>query len=111
MLGDPDYEVREAAAWALGELGYRSAIRPLIDALQFTYGDKAQLANALRGRTEGPHLCGERQILPRRQREVQAALVPDMADHSSRCGTLSFSAALPADFAARRTQRASKAVQ
>ena len=48
VLGDPDYEVREAAAWALGELGYRSAIRPLIDALEYTYGDRAQLAQSLR---------------------------------------------------------------
>ena len=47
-LGDDSYEVREACAWALGEMGYRSAIRPLIDALQYTYGDKTFLANALR---------------------------------------------------------------
>ena len=48
VLGDPDYEIREAAAWALGELGYRSAIRPLIDALEYTYNDTSAIVNALR---------------------------------------------------------------
>jgi hypothetical protein len=38
LLGDPDFEVRETVAWALGEMGYRSAIRPLIDALEYTPG-------------------------------------------------------------------------
>lgn len=48
LLGDPDYEIREACAWALGELGYRSAIRPLIDALEYTYNDTSAIVNALR---------------------------------------------------------------
>lgn len=48
VLGDPDYEVREAAAWALGEMGYRSAIRPLIDALEYTHNDTSAIVNALR---------------------------------------------------------------
>ena len=48
VLGDPDREVRDAAAWALGELGYRSAIAPLIDALEWTHGDRASISRALR---------------------------------------------------------------
>lgn len=48
LLGDPDYEVRQACAWALGEMGYRSAIRPLIDALEYTHGDRSAIVHALR---------------------------------------------------------------
>ena len=48
VLGDPDYEVREAAAWSLGEMGYRSAIRPLIDALEYTHNDTSAIVSALR---------------------------------------------------------------
>jgi HEAT repeat protein len=49
LLGDPDYEVRETAAWALGEMGYRSAIRPLVDTLSWTRGPAREtVAHALR---------------------------------------------------------------
>lgn len=48
LLGDPDYEIREACAWALGEMGYRSAIRPLIDALEYTHNDRSAIVHALR---------------------------------------------------------------
>ena len=41
-LGDSDLEVRETAAWALGEMGYRSAIRPLIDALGYVYSHRSR---------------------------------------------------------------------
>lgn len=41
-LGDPNQEVRETAAWALGEMGHRGAIRPLIDALAYTHGPPCQ---------------------------------------------------------------------
>lgn len=48
-LGDSDNEIRETAAWALGEMGYRSAIRPLIDALEYTHGPcRTVIGNSLR---------------------------------------------------------------
>ncbi|MBI4859191.1 MAG: HEAT repeat domain-containing protein [Candidatus Riflebacteria bacterium] len=36
-LADSEYEIRETAAWVLGEMGYRSTIRPLIDALAYSH--------------------------------------------------------------------------
>jgi HEAT repeat protein len=48
-LGDANYEVRETAAWALGEMGYRGSIRPLIDALSYTHGPaRLTVARSLR---------------------------------------------------------------
>lgn len=49
-LGDEDYEIRETCAWALGELGYRSAILPLIEALQYSRSESARttIGNSLR---------------------------------------------------------------
>jgi hypothetical protein len=49
LLGDPDYEIKETAAWALGEMGFRSAIRPLIDALEYQHGPvRVVIGNSLR---------------------------------------------------------------
>jgi hypothetical protein len=58
-LADPDMAVRERAAWGLGEMGYKGAIRPLIDALSYNRSPiKQAIARSLKkltGQDFGPH--------------------------------------------------------
>ncbi len=41
--------------WMLGDLGYKSAIRPLIDSLEYTYGPATQTIAASLRKLTGKH--------------------------------------------------------